>query len=60
MPSRGLPFVPSLYTTGLVYVAINVALVSFISTYYDIGIRNVTLWAIDKLDEVCFSILNHL
>ena len=55
MPSRGLPFTPSLYTTALVYIAVNVAVVSFISSYYDVGVKNLTLWAIDKLDEVSES-----
>ncbi|CAJ0580610.1 unnamed protein product, partial [Mesorhabditis spiculigera] len=44
-------FGPTLYTTALVYVAVQVALVSFLSSYYNVGFSNVTCWLLDKLEE---------
>uniref|UniRef100_A0A1I7XGD5 Cytochrome b5 heme-binding domain-containing protein n=1 Tax=Heterorhabditis bacteriophora TaxID=37862 RepID=A0A1I7XGD5_HETBA len=42
---------PALYTTGLIYIAVQVAMISFLSSYYNYGIGNATQWAINKLDE---------
>ncbi|KHJ88794.1 cytochrome b5-like Heme/Steroid binding domain protein [Oesophagostomum dentatum] len=42
---------PALYTTTLVYVAVQVAFLSFLCSYYNYGIVNVTRWTLDRLEE---------
>nr|CDJ98337.1 Cytochrome b5 domain containing protein [Haemonchus contortus] len=42
---------PALYTTSLVYIAIQVAFLSFLCSYYGYGLSNLTRWTIDRLEE---------
>lgn len=46
---------PALYTTTLVYIAVQVAFLSFLCSYYNYGIGNLTRWTLDRLDEVSLS-----
>ncbi|CAJ0942444.1 unnamed protein product, partial [Mesorhabditis belari] len=52
MPGNGGVHVRStLYTTGLIYIACQIAFVSFLSSYYNCGFSNVTFWLLDRLEE---------
>ncbi|CAI4230805.1 unnamed protein product [Auanema sp. JU1783] len=48
---RPRTYKPALYTTTLVYLAVQVAVISFFSTYYNYGVANVTSFAIDVLEK---------
>ncbi|PAV77050.1 hypothetical protein WR25_06597 [Diploscapter pachys] len=52
MPQRDKrSWAPTLYTTGLIYIAVQVAIISFLSSYYNFGIFNATSWALNALEE---------
>ncbi|RCN50175.1 cytochrome b5-like Heme/Steroid binding domain protein [Ancylostoma caninum] len=49
---------PALYTTTLVYIAVQVAFLSFLCSYYNYGIGNLTRWTLDRLDETVEAEVN--
>ncbi|KJH48940.1 cytochrome b5-like Heme/Steroid binding domain protein [Dictyocaulus viviparus] len=49
MVSKLLRLNPALYTTALVYLAVQVAFLSFLCSYYDYGLRNFTQWTLTQL-----------
>ncbi|WKY02087.1 hypothetical protein Q1695_015809 [Nippostrongylus brasiliensis] len=46
---------PALYTTSLIYISIQVAVLSFLSSYYDYGVSNFTQWALERLEEFDYT-----
>lgn len=46
---------PALYTTSLIYISVQVAFVSFLSSYYGYGVSNITQWALDRLEKYDFT-----
>ncbi|KAJ1357591.1 hypothetical protein KIN20_015769 [Parelaphostrongylus tenuis] len=46
---------PALHTTTLAYIAVQVAFLSFLCSYYDVGLSNLTRWTLDKLYQFDYT-----
>ncbi|CAJ0596881.1 unnamed protein product [Cylicocyclus nassatus] len=51
MAGKPWRFKPALYTSTLVYIAIQVAFLSFLCSYYNYGIGNFTRWTLNQLEQ---------